>query len=468
MNTRLFKGLFLSLTFSVFIIFGALSFNLISDSSHFFFGIGFILLFLMSNLVFYYFNLVRQSWEEVHRFNRQLTQGDYSTAPYLPTLEELGDDLGSFEKLETALSHQFKILSQERNQLGAILRNMREGVLVTDVQTKVSFANPALYGILPLKNRCEGKILLESLRNQDIQEAIETALNTLSPIEKEVRLATETGEKILTVYVMPLLDSEEPQGSLSVFLDVTPLRQLENARKNFVANVSHELKTPLTNIRGYAETLLSGALQNPAVADRFVQKIEKNSTQLYNLIEDLLRLAEIDAGRLERRPMEVSLMEIVTEIESEFLETLKKKRIIFNASVPIDLLVYAEPSALKQILINLVDNAVKYTPEGGGITISAGREGDRCRVAIRDTGVGIPEADLPHVFERFYRVDKARSREIGGTGLGLAIVKHLVQMQGGKVGVHSQIGQGSEFFFTLPLPPDLSSISSPSPIATTI
>jgi Signal transduction histidine kinase len=450
MKTRFFKGLFLALLLGTFAIFGVISFNILPKSSFLFFGVGFILLFLLGNLVFLYFNSVKQSWEEIAQFNRQLTQLDFSIPVYLPTARELGNNLDSFEKLETALRFQFRQLSQERNQLRAILQNMREGVLVTDRQSRVKFANPALYEILPLKQRCENKFLLETLRNQDIQEAIEVSLETHSSVEKEIKIPSGAQDRNLIVYVTPIFELEGIQGTLSVFFDVTPLRRLENARKDFVANVSHELKTPLTSIRGYAETLRVGALGDTGVAPRFVQKIEESAIQLQNLIEDLLRLAEIESGRLQLNPEPLSLRQAVAIIQGNFEEAMEIKQQGFRAELP-ELWVQAEPAALKQILGNLIDNAHKYTPAHGSIEITAKSEGHSCRVTVADSGIGIDASDLPHVFERFYRVDKARSREAGGTGLGLAIVKHLVQTHGGQVEVRSIPGRGSQFSFTLPL-----------------
>lgn len=415
MRTRLIKALAFALWVAILSTFAIASLEGEGAVRSTTLGLGFVLNLALGFMVFYYFQRPTGPQETPRPPNRQFVQ-----------------------------------LAQERNQLKAILQNMREGVLVTDLQSRVKFANPALYGILPLKQRCEGRLLLESLRNQDIQDAIDATLTNQVATEREVTLLDKAGEKTLSVYVAPIFEGDDVQGSLSVFLDVTPLRRLENARKDFVANVSHELKTPLTSIRGYAETLRMGALKDAEVALRFVQKIEDNSTQLQNLIEDLLRLAEIESGRIEMKPEAISLREAIAAVRDNFEEAVTANHQSFIVELP-DLRVHAEPAALRQILSNLIDNASKYTPAGGSIKVSAASEGNFCRVTVSDTGLGIPEPDLPHVFERFYRVDKARSREIGGTGLGLAIVKHLVQTLGGQVEVTSQLGQGSQFSFTLPL-----------------
>ena len=232
---------------------------------------------------------------------------------------------------------------------------------------------------------------------------------------------------------------------------VTDLRRLENVRKEFVANVSHELKTPLTCIRGYAETLRTGALDDHEAAARFVEKIESNAGQLQNLVEDILKLSEIESGRQEMARVPVDLRRAVETVLEGVAEALKNKKLFCDNNISEGTLASGDPQAFRQILGNLIDNAVKYTPEGGRIMVSSEALGSFLRVTVADTGIGISEKDLPRVFERFYRADKARSRQMGGTGLGLAIVKHLVQAQGGEVGVKSEVGKGSEFWFTVPL-----------------
>ncbi|MBI3541445.1 MAG: HAMP domain-containing protein, partial [Deltaproteobacteria bacterium] len=240
----------------------------------------------------------------------------------------------------------------------------------------------------------------------------------------------------------------------SQFLEITNeknrMRRLEDMRKEFVANVSHELKTPLTSILGYAETLKDGALQDTQTASRFLEKIEKNAQQLRQLVEDILKLSEIESGRMELQMETFDLSKMVDEIQERFEEALQTKRIEFQNKIEPTVVITADPDALSQVLVNLIDNAIKYTHIRGNIVISSERWGGFIKISVADIGVGIPDTDLPHVFERFYRVDKARSRELGGTGLGLSIVKHLVQAHGGEVGVTSEVGKGSQFYFTLP------------------
>jgi two-component system phosphate regulon sensor histidine kinase PhoR len=235
-----------------------------------------------------------------------------------------------------------------------------------------------------------------------------------------------------------------------VFHDLTRLKQLESARQEFVANVSHELRTPLSLIKGYVETLLDGARNNPEVATRFLQTIDRNAERLRLLIEDLLAISELEAGRVRLNLQTLALRLVVTKVLEDFQRRSAGQSMTLVNQAP-DLAVHADPSRLEQVLGNIVDNAIKYGRTGGTVTV-AGRalDGGQVEVSIQDDGPGIPPESLERVFERFYRVDKARSREQGGTGLGLAIVKHLIQCHGGRVWATSEPGHGATFYFTLP------------------
>jgi two-component system phosphate regulon sensor histidine kinase PhoR len=398
----------------------------------------------------YYWTSTIRTLEAITEHAKRIIKEDFSSRPSTSSTPFSAPEDQLKEVIEN-LEGKIRTLGTERDHLHAVLQGMMEGLVVTDSETEILLANPSFYGMFALDNRCEGKTVLESLRNNEIHDTLLQALQRQTPYEKEVVIRKQGQEKNLLVHINPLLNPSGLRGAVLVFFDVTPIRKLENSRKEFVANVSHELKTPLTAIRGFAETLLESALKDPAIAKRFLEKIENNARQLQNLIEDLLRLSEIESGRVEFKPAAISLQKAFQQMHEEFSEALKKKRLYLSIELKEDIHVYAEPSALKQILVNLVENAIKYTPEGGRITLDAQREKAHAKILVTDTGMGIPEGDLPHIFERFYRVDKARSRELEGTGLGLAIVKHLVQTQGGETGVQSKVKQGSRFFFTLPL-----------------
>jgi two-component system phosphate regulon sensor histidine kinase PhoR len=240
------------------------------------------------------------------------------------------------------------------------------------------------------------------------------------------------------------------RGAIAVFHDISRLKELEKIRQDFVANVSHELRTPLTTIKGYAETLLEGALKEE-VAYQFVQVIKRQSDRLTKIVEDLLALSKIELKEFQLKIEILPFPELAEDVLRYIQEAAEKKKISISLELPSPLRVKADRHYLEQILINLIDNAIKYGREGGKITVSAvQRNQSEVEISVIDNGIGIPKEDLPRIFERFYRVDKGRSQELGGTGLGLSIVKHLISAHGGRVWAESQFGEGSTFYFTLP------------------
>jgi two-component system phosphate regulon sensor histidine kinase PhoR len=246
--------------------------------------------------------------------------------------------------------------------------------------------------------------------------------------------------------------NEKPSGAVVVLHDVTELRRLERVRHDFVANVSHEFKTPLTAIQGFAETLLSGALEDPRNNRRFLEIIRDHATRLAVLTDDLLKLARIEAGKLEVQFVPVQLAEVIERCTETSQLKANRKRIALEVNVPAALpVVHGDASLLRDVVQNLLDNAVQYTPEGGRVRISATAGSREAVVTVDDTGIGIPLADQERIFERFYRVDAARSREAGGTGLGLSIAKHIVEAHGGRLWVESEVGHGSKFSFSVSL-----------------
>jgi two-component system phosphate regulon sensor histidine kinase PhoR len=272
-------------------------------------------------------------------------------------------------------------------------------------------------------------------------------------VERELKL-TAPGERVLAVHAAPWTRADAGAGVLMVVHDITQLRRLEQVRTEFIANVSHELRTPLTAIRGYLETLLTGALDEPEHARRFLGIALRHTERLGRLLDDLTDLSNIELGRVRLTLGAVSLDAVVESVLALVSAKAEGAHVALERQVPPDLPpVRADHDRLVQILINLVDNAVKYTPRGGRVRVRAERAEGRVRVSVEDTGVGIPAGDLTRVTERFYRVDKARSRELGGTGLGLAIVKHLVLAHGGELGIESEAGQGTSVRFTLPAAP---------------
>ena len=337
-------------------------------------------------------------------------------------------------------------LKEEKNHLIAIVNALREGVVITNGHGETIFANPSFQSLFFLKESPEGKTILECIRNKTIHDLIKRTLQKKIPNEEEIKVFINLEEKYFIIHTS-LIDN----GCVVVFYDVTRIRKLEETRREFIANVSHELKTPLTNIKGYAETLLGGALNDSSVASQFVKKIEKNAVELQNLVEDIMELSRIESGNLEMKTSIVDLSEAVKSMYDDFCDLLKTKKLTFKNLIEETFFLKVAPKALKQILSNLLDNAVKYTPRDGIISISAEKENNFCYVFVTDTGNGIPEKDLNRIFERFYQVDKPSAKKLGGTGLGLAIVKHLVQAHGGMVNVKNNPSGGAQFSFTLPL-----------------
>jgi len=299
--------------------------------------------------------------------------------------------------------------------------------------------------------------VIEAVRNSDLLGLIRRALRGEEGLRSEIAMGIVQHRNFsVTATPVQALEAaslnEKPSGAVVVLHDVTELRRLERVRHDFVANVSHEFKTPLTAIQGFAETLLSGALEDPRNNRRFLEIIRDHATRLAVLTDDLLKLARIEAGKLEVQFVPVQLAEVIERCTETSQLKANRKRIALEVNVPAALpVVHGDASLLRDVVQNLLDNAVQYTPEGGRVRISATAGSREAVVTVDDTGIGIPLADQERIFERFYRVDAARSREAGGTGLGLSIAKHIVEAHGGRLWVESEVGHGSKFSFSVSL-----------------
>lgn len=332
----------------------------------------------------------------------------------------------------------------------ALLNSMVEGLLLLDQEGRIELANRASLKLLDLPGDPRGQTLIEAVRAHELAGLVKSLCPQQPLLDYQLRLAGPA-EKWLQVNGAAWLDNQgRPRGTVLVFHDLTRLKKLERNREEFVANVSHELRTPLSLIKGYVETLLEGAKDNPDVATRFLQTINRNADRLKLLIEDLLTISELESGRVRLNLQPVVLRAAADKVLADFKARAGAKQIELANTVP-EVCVRADASRLEQVLANLVDNAIKYGRSGGHVEVCA-RPADSglVEVCVRDDGPGIPRDALERVFERFYRVDKARSREQGGTGLGLSIVKHIVQSHGGAVWARSEPGQGASFFFTMP------------------
>jgi len=381
----------------------------------------------------------------------KIAEGDFSRRITIRANDEVGDLAKAFTNMAEQVKKRMDEVIRGRSRFEAVLLSMFDGVMVVDAKGRILLMNPTLMQSLRLSDNPAGKKPVEVFRNVEVEEITDSVLDVKGGVETREIIIQIPNEKVLLVHATPIIREDEAEGAVLLFHDVTELKRLEQIRRDFVANVSHELRTPISSIKGYAETLIDGAVDDKELAEEFVGIIQAEADRLAKLIEDLLDLSRLESGKLDLHPVRCSVKDIAERVIRDQKEAAGEKSIAVREDIPEDIPdIMADPAMITQVLINLMDNAIKYTPEGGGIEVSAAPEGGMVEVRVTDTGVGIPEKDLSRIFERFYRVDKARSRQLGGTGLGLSIVKHIVQEHGGQVWVDSLPGKGSTFTFTLP------------------
>lgn len=384
------------------------------------------------------------------QFSRRVAAGDFRP---LPT-ERQGDELTELAQAlnETAahLDETIRSLTEERNRSAAILSSMAEGVAVVSNDERILFCNQAFCRSLGLEASAgQNQPLLEVIRQSDLLEVIRQALATGEVVSREVTVGAVLARSFAAT--AGPVHTNGTAGVVLVLHDISELRRLERVRRDFVANVSHEFKTPLTAIQGFAETLLGGALEDPQNSRRFLGIIREHATRLARLTDDLLKLSQAEAGRLELEMRPLSVNGLIDACLDTTRLKAEEKNLALTADYPPDLpLVRGDQACLREALQNLLDNAVQYTPPGGRVTIRAALVDGQVSIAVTDTGIGIPQADQERIFERFYRVDAARSRGVGGTGLGLSIARHLVEAHGGRIRVESEVGRGSTFTLFLP------------------
>jgi two-component system phosphate regulon sensor histidine kinase PhoR len=376
----------------------------------------------------------------------KMAAGDFRVRTRPEGSDELAELGRALDLLAVNLSAAIGALRKERDLLGGIVSAMHEGLLVLDGAGRIAMVNPALRKMLLLGSDAVGKYPLEVIRHPDFAALLDQCKRSGEPIPVEIELV---GPKP-TYLLLHAVRIAETGGLLVVFVDVTEIRRLERVRTDFVANVSHELRTPITAIRGYAETLQSGALSDPEVATNMVEIIFRQSERLSRLVEDLLELSRLEGKELKLSEQPVLLQEAASRAADAVRPRAESKGIRMEIRVPPDLRARGDERAVEQVLLNLLDNAIKYMPHSGEVRIAARARDGRCEIEVRDNGIGIEAKHLARLFERFYRVDKGRSRDMGGTGLGLAIVKHLVAAMKGEIGVESEPGVGSTFTVILP------------------
>jgi len=380
---------------------------------------------------------------------RRYAAGDFSRPARDYGRDEIGTVARALDGTIREISRRADELATDRARMQAILAGMAEGVVVVNAEGQVQLANLAARRMLRLQEGAEGRHYLEIVRDPDIAAQVSAALAGREG--ESIELPLQQG-LIITVRTAPVA-AERATGAVVVLHDITDLRRADRVRRDFVANVSHELRTPLTAVRGYVEALLDGGADGPS-SRKFLEIISRHTLRMERLVRDLLRLARLDAGQEQREHVACSVTSLFSGVEADLLPLLESRRVRVRHEIgPEAETVHGDPSALHDVFRNLLENAVNYSPENGTVVMGSRREGDRMLLSVADQGRGIPEADLGRVFERFYRVDKARSRserDPGGTGLGLAIVRHVVELHGGRVKAANSRDRGAVFTVELP------------------
>jgi len=388
--------------------------------------------------------------ERLRIFSQRVAEGDFRPTEANRSGDAIDVLAGALNDTAARLDRTIRTLTEERNLSSAILGSMVEGVAVVNASERLLFANHGFAEILGLDEPPRsGSALVEIVRQTELIEAVRKVLGDDARVETEI--VTGTLRQHFFAVTVAAVRAAETSGAVIVLHDITDLRKLERVRSDFVANVSHEFKTPLTAIQGFAETLLGGALDDLQNRVRFLEIILDHSRRLARLTDDLLKLSKMDADRLELEIRRLSVSQFVESCIETVRRTAAEKDLRISVNLAENLPdIGADRRRLAEVLQNLLDNAIQYTPAGGQIMVSASGEGNEITFTVSDTGIGIPRVDQPRIFERFYRVDAARSREVGGTGLGLSIAKHLVEAHGGRIWVESEVGHGSQFYFTVP------------------
>lgn len=422
-----------------------------SGFSHILFIILFIGGILILFIGFKTTRLITKPVEEMTSFSKKIAEGDFSQKLFISRDDELGVLAGSLNSMKDQLSQTISNISQERLKLSTILSSIHDGVLAVDIHKNLILYNQRFLDIFHIEEKgLHGRRLLEVVRVPELSAFIDASLSDHKIYQKQIKIARHSEEKYYEIIISPFfLKGEEIFGVVSIFHDITGLKLVEQMRVDFVANVSHEFKTPLTSIRGYTDTLLQGGLDDHENSEKFIHIIKNNVDRLTALVDDLLTLSELESGeQLHARRFDCRAF--VDHMIFKMKPLAEKKNISLVTKIEVSELT-ADETKLEQALLNLLDNAVKYTPPGGKVQIEAKKTAKEIKMTVKDTGIGISSEHLPRIFERFYRVDRGRDRELGGTGLGLAIVKHVALLHEGAVDVESSPDKGSSFTLRLPL-----------------
>lgn len=410
--------------------------------------IAFILTIIISLNVFIF---ISKPLKRIANVVSNIAAGDFSKKLTILSNNEIGDIAKAFNYMREQIGIRIEEVTVSKLRFEAVLMSMFEGVMVVDITGGIILMNRTLKEMLHVEGQFLDKKPLEVMHHLEIQEIADNAMLRKQGVESLEISIFNKEEYILLVYATPVIRDDKVEGAVLVFHDITELRRLEKVRQDFVANVSHELRTPMTSIKGYTETLIDGALEDKNYGRKFLDIIYNESNRMIRLMDEILDLARVESDKLTLNLISCQVDNIIKSVISSFQNQADDKSIVIKTHIPESLpKVFAEEQKLSQILLNLLENAVKYTDEGGEVVVSCKGSGEFVLIEVADTGIGISERDQKRIFERFYRVDKARSRKLGGTGLGLSIVKHIVHAHHGEVFVKSAPRLGSTFSFTIP------------------
>lgn len=404
-------------------------------------------------LIVFMSRMLGNTAKQLHDGFKQLENGDFS-ARLTSQYADPDGLISGFNEMADQIERKWKSVRRRNHAMNMVTNTMQNGILAVDSDLHIVLINPAAKQMLGIVGSAEGMSISEASHDVRLNPVFTEAMAQEGVYTRDVVARTAVGRarRPLRLYVTALRDDGNTVGALALVEDVTELKRLEQVRTDFAANVSHELKTPLTSIKGFVETLQAGAINKPEMAQKFLNIIMLEADRLTRLINDILSISKLESGNDKVEMQALQLNTMASEICDLLRMHAEQKHITVNcAENAPQTLIWGNPDRVKQMLINLIDNAIKYTLDGGSVTVAVYKDDTTAYFSCSDTGIGIAEENIPRLFERFYRVDKGRSRSMGGTGLGLAIVKHIVLSMNGHIEVHSKLGEGTEFLISIPL-----------------